>query len=389
MDKKDYRLKGHESFTLREGWLTKGLNAVHENPTVFSENSGADALGVGTNMAKSIRYWLRTAELTEEHQREGVTLTEYGDLIFRKDPYFEDIFSLWVIHANISRNFKLATSWNIFFNNIDVTSFKREELISMMTENIINITGDTTPPERSITDDCAAILQMYTENGDAASDPEEKRKIIGGEFIRVFEEEARKLEGIDFLGQGTIYPDIIESGTKTAKMVKSHHNVGGLPEDLQFELVEPLKQLFKDEVRACGIELGLPAEMVYRQPFPGPGLGVRCLGAITRDRLEAVRESDAILREEFAKAGLDKKVWQYFTVVPDFKSVGMKNHARCFEYMVIIRAINTIDAMTASIEHVDWEILDRITNRILAEVENVNRVCYDMSPKPPATIEFE
>lgn len=221
------------------------------------------------------------------------------------------------------------------------------------------------------------------------SDPEEKRKIIGGEFIRVFEEEARKLEGIDFLGQGTIYPDIIESGTKTAKMVKSHHNVGGLPEDLQFELVEPLKQLFKDEVRACGIELGLPAEMVYRQPFPGPGLGVRCLGAITRDRLEAVRESDAILREEFAKAGLDKKVWQYFTVVPDFKSVGMKNHARCFEYMVIIRAINTIDAMTASIEHVDWEILDRITNRILAEVENINRVCYDMSPKPPATIEFE
>ena len=221
------------------------------------------------------------------------------------------------------------------------------------------------------------------------SDPEEKRKIIGGEFIRVFEGEARKLEGIDFLGQGTIYPDIIESGTKTAKMVKSHHNVGGLPEDLQFELVEPLKQLFKDEVRACGIELGLPAEMVYRQPFPGPGLGVRCLGAITRDRLEAVRESDAILREEFAKAGLDKKVWQYFTVVPDFKSVGMKNHARCFEYMVIIRAINTIDAMTASIEHVDWEILDRITNRILAEVENVNRVCYDMSPKPPATIEFE
>lgn len=160
------------------------------------------------------------------------------------------------------------------------------------------------------------------------SDPEQKRKIIGGEFIRVFEEEARKLKGIDFLGQGTIYPDIIESGTKTAKMVKSHHNVGGLPEDLKFELVEPLKQLFKDEVRACGVELGLPHDMVYRQPFPGPGLGVRCLGAITRDRLEAVRESDAILREEFAKAGLDKKVWQYFTVVPDFKSVGMKHNAR-------------------------------------------------------------
>lgn len=221
------------------------------------------------------------------------------------------------------------------------------------------------------------------------ADPEQKRKIIGGEFIRVFEEEARKLEGIDFLGQGTIYPDIIESGTKTAKMVKSHHNVGGLPEDLKFELVEPLKQLFKDEVRACGVELGLPQDMVYRQPFPGPGLGVRCLGAITRDRLEAVRESDAILREEFAKAGLDKKVWQYFTVVPDFKSVGMKNNARVFEYMVIIRAINTIDAMTASIEKVDWDVLEKITGRILEEVGNVNRVCYDMSPKPPATIEFE
>lgn len=221
------------------------------------------------------------------------------------------------------------------------------------------------------------------------ADPEQKRKIIGCEFIRVFEEEARKLEGIDFLGQGTIYPDIIESGTKTAKMVKSHHNVGGLPEDLKFQLVEPLKQLFKDEVRACGVELGLPHDMVYRQPFPGPGLGVRCLGAITKDRLTAVRESDAILREEFAKAGLDKKVWQYFTVVPDFKSVGMKNNARVFEYMVIIRAINTIDAMTASIEKVDWSVLERITERILAEVENVNRVCYDMSPKPPATIEFE
>ncbi|MGN0466179.1 MAG: glutamine-hydrolyzing GMP synthase [Lachnospiraceae bacterium] len=221
------------------------------------------------------------------------------------------------------------------------------------------------------------------------SDPEKKRKIIGGEFIRVFEEEARKLEGIDFLGQGTIYPDIIESGTKTAKMVKSHHNVGGLPEDLKFELVEPLKQLFKDEVRACGVELGLPYEMVYRQPFPGPGLGVRCLGAITRDRLEAVRESDAILREEFAKAGLDKKVWQYFTVVPDFKSVGVKNNARSFDYMVIIRAINTIDAMSATIERIDWDVLQKITDRILAEVSNVNRVCYDMSPKPPATIEFE
>ena len=221
------------------------------------------------------------------------------------------------------------------------------------------------------------------------ADPEQKRKIIGGEFIRVFEEEARKLEGIDFLGQGTIYPDIIESGTKTAKRVKSHHNVGGLPEDLKFELVEPLKQLFKDEVRACGVELGLPESMVYRQPFPGPGLGVRCLGAITRERLEAVRESDAILREEFQRAGLDKKVWQYFTVVPDFKSVGVKDNARCLGYMVVIRAINTVDAMTATVERVDWDVLQRITERILAEVAQVNRVCFDMSPKPPATIEFE
>ena len=224
---------------------------------------------------------------------------------------------------------------------------------------------------------------------EGVEDPEQKRKIIGGEFIRVFEEEARKLDGIDFLGQGTIYPDIVESGTKTAKMVKSHHNVGGLPEDLKFALVEPLKQLFKVEVRACGVELGLPYEMVYRQPFPGPGLGVRCLGAITRDRLEAVRESDAILREEFAKAGLDKKVWQYFTVVPDFKSVGVRNNARSYDWPVIIRAVNTIDAMTATIEHIDWEILDRITKRILDEVPTVNRVCYDMSPKPSATIEWE
>ena len=225
---------------------------------------------------------------------------------------------------------------------------------------------------------------------EGVAEPEQKRKIIGGEFIRVFEEEARKLAGgIDFLGQGTIYPDIVESGTKTAKCVKSHHNVGGLPEDLQFELVEPLKQLFKDEVRACGVELGLPYEMVYRQPFPGPGLGVRCLGAITRDRLEALRESDAILREEFALAGLDKKVWQYFTVVPDFKSVGVKDNARSYDWPVIIRAVNTIDAMTASIEQIEWPILLKITDRILKEVPGVNRVCYDMSPKPCATIEWE
>jgi len=231
--------------------------------------------------------------------------------------------------------------------------------------------------------------ERYLTKLEGVADPEEKRKIIGTEFIRIFEEEARKLDGIDFLGQGTIYPDIVESGTKTAKVVKSHHNVGGLPEDLKFELVEPIRQLFKDEVRQCGLELGLPDEMVFRQPFPGPGLGVRCLGAITRDRLEAVRESDAILREEFHKAGLDKKVWQYFTVVPDFKSVGVRDNARTFDYMVILRAVNTIDAMTASIEQVEWPVLLKITDRILAEVKNVNRVCYDMSPKPVATIEFE
>ena len=191
------------------------------------------------------------------------------------------------------------------------------------------------------------------------SDPEQKRKIIGAEFIRVFEEEARKLDGIDFLAQGTIYPDIVESGTKTNKTVKSHHNVGGLPDDLKFELVEPLKYLFKDEVRACGKALGLPDDMVYRQPFPGPGLGVRCLGAITRDRLEAVRESDAILREEFAKAGLQGKVWQYFTLIPDTKSVGVKDNARSYEWPVVIRAVNTVDAMTATIEHIDWPILSQ------------------------------
>nr|WP_269141867.1 glutamine-hydrolyzing GMP synthase [Lientehia hominis] len=252
-------------------------------------------------------------------------------------------------------------------------------------ENVVSVFRDQLSANLIYVDATERFLTKL-EN---VSDPEVKRKIIGGEFINVFQEEARKLKGIDFLGQGTIYPDIIESGTKTAKMVKSHHNVGGLPEDMKFELVEPLKQLFKDEVRACGIELGLPDYMVYRQPFPGPGLGVRCLGAITRERLEAVRESDAILREEFEKAGLDKKVWQYFTVVPDFKSVGMRNHARCFDYMVIIRAVNTIDAMTASIEKVDWDVLEVITNRILNEVDHVNRVCYDMSPKPPATIEFE
>ena len=215
-------------------------------------------------------------------------------------------------------------------------------------------------------------------------EPEQKRKIIGAEFIRVFEEEARKLDGIEFLAQGTIYPDILESGP-----VKAHHNVGGLPEDLQFELVEPLKFLFKDEVRVVGSALGLPDNMVYRQPFPGPGLGVRCLGAITRDRLEAVRESDAILREEFARNGLEGKVWQYFTVVPDFKSTGVKNDQRSYDWPVIIRAVNTRDAMTATVEDVPFALLQHITQRITAEVPGVNRVLYDLTPKPTGTIEWE
>ena len=221
------------------------------------------------------------------------------------------------------------------------------------------------------------------------ADPEQKRRIIGAEFIRVFEEEARKLDGIEFLAQGTIYPDIIESGTKTNKVVKSHHNVGGLPDDLKFELVEPVRQLFKDEVRACGAALGLPYDMVYRQPFPGPGLGVRCLGAITRPRLEALRESDAILREEFAAAGLDKKVWQYFTIVPDMKSVGVRGNARCEEWPAIIRAVNTVDAMTAEIEEIPYDVLHRVTKRIITEVPGINRVCYDLTPKPTGTIEWE
>lgn len=216
------------------------------------------------------------------------------------------------------------------------------------------------------------------------SDPETKRKIIGAEFIRVFEEEARKQSGIEFLAQGTIYPDILESDG-----VKAHHNVGGLPEDLQFALVEPVRLLFKDEVRVVGKALGLPDSMVFRQPFPGPGLGVRCLGAITRDRLEAVRESDAILREEFAKNGLEGKVWQYFTIVPDFKSVGVSDGARTFAYPVIIRAVNTVDAMTATVEDVPFALLAHITERITSEVEGVNRVLYDMTPKPCGTIEWE
>ncbi len=216
------------------------------------------------------------------------------------------------------------------------------------------------------------------------ADPEAKRKIIGAEFIRVFEEEARKQDGIEFLAQGTIYPDILESDG-----VKAHHNVGGLPEDLQFELVEPVKLLYKDEVRVVGKALGLPDGMVYRQPFPGPGLGVRCTGAITRDRLEAVRESDAILREEFAKAGLQGQIWQYFTSVPDFRATGIRDGKRAYDWPVIIRAVNSVDATTATVPEVEWALLKKITDRILAEVPSVCRVLYELSPKPISTIEWE
>ena len=216
------------------------------------------------------------------------------------------------------------------------------------------------------------------------TEPERKRKIIGGEFIKVFDEEARKLSGIEFLAQGTIYPDILESDG-----VKAHHNVGGLPEDMQFELVEPIKLLYKDEVRVVGEALGLPHAMVYRQPFPGPGLGVRCLGAITRDRLEALREADAILREEFDLAGLNKTVWQYFIAVPDVKSVGVKDGKRYEGWPAIIRAVNTTDAMSATIEEIPYPLLHKITARITAEVNGINRVLYDLTPKPVGTIEWE
>ena len=223
------------------------------------------------------------------------------------------------------------------------------------------------------------------------ADPEKKRKIIGGEFIKVFDEEASKLEGISFLGQGTIYPDILESikAAEGKKAVKSHHNVGGLPEDMQFELVEPVKLLFKDEVRVVGEALGLPHAMVYRQPFPGPGLGVRCLGAITRDRLHALREADAILRDEFDNAGLAEKVWQYFISIPDIKSVGVKDDSRYEGWPAIIRAVNTTDAMTATIEEIPYPVLHKITARITSEVEGINRVLYDLTPKPTGTIEWE
>ena len=247
-------------------------------------------------------------------------------------------------------------------------------------EQVIEVFGKTLDSNLIYID----ATDRYLELLKGVAEPEKKRKIIGGEFIKIFDEEARKLEGISFLAQGTIYPDILESDG-----VKAHHNVGGLPEDMQFELVEPVKLLYKDEVRVVGEALGLPHEMVYRQPFPGPGLGVRCLGAITRDRLHALREADAILREEFEINGLSEKVWQYFIAVPDFKSVGVRDGKRYEGWPAIIRAVNTVDAMTATIEEIPYDVLHKITDRITAEVEGINRVLLDLTPKPIGTIEWE
>ncbi len=247
-------------------------------------------------------------------------------------------------------------------------------------EQVIEVFGKTLDSNLIYID----ATDRYLELLKGISEPEKKRKIIGGEFIKIFDEEARKLEGISFLAQGTIYPDILESDG-----VKAHHNVGGLPEDMQFELVEPVKLLYKDEVRVVGEALGLPHEMVYRQPFPGPGLGVRCLGAITRDRLHALREADAILREEFDNCGLAEKVWQYFIAVPDFKSVGVRDGKRYEGWPAIIRAVNTVDGMSATIEEIPYDVLHKITNRITSEVEGINRVLLDLTPKPIGTIEWE
>ena len=254
-------------------------------------------------------------------------------------------------------------------------------------ENVVKIFGEELDANLVYVDATDRFLNLLA----GVADPEKKRKIIGKEFIEVFVDEARKLEGVEFLAQGTIYPDILESVKQAEgkKAVKSHHNVGGLPEDLKFELVEPVKLLFKDEVRVVGEALGLPHAMVYRQPFPGPGLGVRCLGAITRDRLAALREADAILRDEFDKAGLAEKVWQYFVVVPDIKSVGVKDESRYEGWPAIIRAVNTTDAMSATIEEIPYAVLHKIVARITAEVDGVNRVLYDLTPKPVGTIEWE
>ena len=254
-------------------------------------------------------------------------------------------------------------------------------------ENVIEVFGKELDANLIYVDATDRFLDLLA----GVSEPEKKRKIIGAEFINVFADEARKLEGIEFLAQGTIYPDILESikQAEGKQAVKSHHNVGGLPEDLNFQLVEPIKLLFKDEVRVVGEALGLPHAMVYRQPFPGPGLGVRCLGAITRDRLNALREADAILREEFDKNGLAEKVWQYFIAVPDIKSVGVKNESRYEGWPAIIRAVNTKDAMSATIEEIPYAILHKVTDRITHEVEGINRVLYDLTPKPIGTIEWE
>ena len=254
-------------------------------------------------------------------------------------------------------------------------------------EDVVKVFGEELDANLIYIDATDRFLNLLA----GVSDPEEKRKIIGGEFIKVFDEEAAKLDGISFLAQGTIYPDILESikAKESGKPVKSHHNVGGLPDDMAMELVEPLKLLFKDEVRVVGEALGLPHAMVYRQPFPGPGLGVRCLGAITRDRLEALREADAILREEFAVCGLSEKVWQYFIAIPDMKSVGVRNEMRYEGWPAIIRAVNTTDAMTATIEEIPYPVLHKITNRITHEVEGINRVLLDLTPKPTGTIEWE
>ncbi len=254
-------------------------------------------------------------------------------------------------------------------------------------ENVIEVFGKELDANLIYVDATDRFLDLLA----GVSDPESKRKIIGAEFINVFADEARKLEGVEYLAQGTIYPDILESFKQAEgkKAVKSHHNVGGLPEDLNFELVEPIKLLYKDEVRVVGEALGLPHAMVYRQPFPGPGLGVRCLGAITRDRLHALREADAILREEFDNCGLNEKVWQYFIVVPNIKSVGVKDESRYEGWPAIIRAVNTKDAMSATIEEIPYEVLHKITDRITHEVEGINRVLYDLTPKPIGTIEWE
>ncbi len=254
-------------------------------------------------------------------------------------------------------------------------------------EQVIEIFGKALDANLVYVDATDRFLDLLA----GVSDPEKKRKIIGAEFIKVFDEESAKLEGIKFLAQGTIYPDILESKAQAEgkKAVKAHHNVGGLPEDMAFELVEPVKLLFKDEVRVVGEALGLPHAMVYRQPFPGPGLGVRCLGAITRDRLHALREADAILREEFELAGLSEKVWQYFIAVPDFKSVGVRNEERYEGWPAIIRAINTVDVMSVTIEEIPYSLLHKITDRITHEVEGINRVLYDLTPKPVGTVEWE